>query len=64
MKRLLKMMPSIVILGRQRTGAVTETTRFVGSFGADGDTIAVHLDLLHEGATWLPWMDIGLTKRS
>jgi hypothetical protein len=40
-----------------------ESTRFAGSFSADGDTITGHWVLL-EGETWLPWMDITLMKRS
>ncbi len=36
-------------------------TRFTGTFGDSGDTIAGHWELLRE-AEWLPWMDITLTK--
>jgi hypothetical protein len=40
-----------------------ESTRFAGLFSAGGDTITGHWELL-EGGTWLPWMDITLTKRT
>jgi hypothetical protein len=41
-----------------------ETTRFAGSFSADGDAIEGQWELLDEGETWRPWMDITLTKRN
>ena len=39
----------------------SETTRFVGTFSADGDTITGHWQLL-DGSRWRPWMDITLSS--
>lgn len=41
----------------------SETTRFTGTFGADGNTISGRWDMLDEGSEWRPWMDITLTKQ-
>jgi uncharacterized protein DUF1579 len=52
---------------REEEGALvwrmrSETTRFTGSFSADGNTITGHWESLDDGSDWQPWMDITLTK--
>jgi hypothetical protein len=41
----------------------SESNRFTGTFSADGDTITGHWERL-QGLTWLPWMDITLTRQA
>jgi hypothetical protein len=38
--------------------------RFTGTFSPDGNTITGHWELLEDGSTWRPWMDITQTKQS
>jgi hypothetical protein len=41
----------------------SESNRFTGTFSADGHTITGHWERL-QGLTWLPWMDITLTRQA
>ena len=41
----------------------SESTRFAGTFSADGNSITGHWEQTHDGSTWEPWMDITLTKQ-
>jgi hypothetical protein len=42
----------------------SDTTRFAGEFGADGNTITGHWEVLNEDSEWRPWMDITLTRQT
>lgn len=44
---------------RMRTAA----NRFTGSFNDSRTVITGHWELLEEGSTWKPWMDVTLTRR-
>ncbi|MDQ0273745.1 N-acetylneuraminic acid mutarotase [Cytobacillus purgationiresistens] len=39
-----------------------ELERFMGEFSSDGNTLKGKWELLSDGSSWQPWMDIKLTK--
>jgi cysteine synthase len=39
------------------------TERFAGMFGSDGKTLTGTWERLSTKSTWVPWMDIELTKK-
>jgi hypothetical protein len=41
----------------------SSSDRFIGAFDAAGERIDGHWELLGKGSTWVPWMNITLTRR-